>query len=72
MKARHALALCLAISAPLWLRQQRYERRRDRELRVFAEDLNEQMTGYAESTNKGLNRWIDEAEAQLRKAVAEW
>ena len=71
MKLRHALALSLAIGAPLWHRQLSVQRRRDKELLAYAEGLNQEMQTYVRETNEALNRWLDEAEKALRKAVAQ-
>lgn len=69
MTPRYALALSLAIGAPLWVQQLSKQRRRDKELRAYAEGLNKEMRSYAEGTSKELNRWLDDAEKALRKAL---
>ncbi|HYJ20829.1 MAG TPA: hypothetical protein VEW07_02255 [Solirubrobacterales bacterium] len=70
MKLRDGLALSLAIGAPLWFRQLRWQRQRDKEMRAYAVGLNKEMQDYVTGTNKGLNRWLDDTEKALREALS--
>jgi hypothetical protein len=64
VKARHALALSLAIGAPLWLRQYRLERQLGR----WAEQRDQDFIDYASDTSEALNGYIRDLNRQLKKA----
>lgn len=66
MKLRHALALSLAIGAPLWLRQHQVERH----LARWARERDQYLSDYGEGLNKEMETYVKELNKSLREAFA--
>jgi hypothetical protein len=67
MKLHHAFLLALGIATPLWLRQRRFEQECTKELRRFADEVNEGCDAAARS----WKRWGNELQKELHRAFRE-
>lgn len=61
----------LAIAAPLWIRQIRFERFMAQRTRLFEVGVSENLDGfadYAEEVNRSLKSYVDQINKRLRAA----